>query len=263
MPDKQSPPQYGWLRQIKRDLLTYDSVPLLGTPPEFPWKELSETLSKALSCENMAISPSEFRIRTANDLLDGLGTPYQQLNITITPLEGILHWVMAQQDIAQLISWFLKEQVTIRDKDISYGFYQYIAANAMHAITKLNATEKLTPRLSEESPLPEDHALCRDISLTFQEQTIWGRIIISPTLQESWKKYFSTIPLQKKQNLSIKKMELDVGVSIGHVNINKKQLSDIEAGDIVILDSYGEATIEIDGNILFKGKLLDKGIKIL
>lgn len=263
---------YDWLKQISPALLEKDSVPLLGFPPEFPWEQFSAKMAELLKLDDLVIKPmSLLEWRNEADLSSGLGDQASLLQFSVAPLTGNLYWMMAQDDIAFLMSMLLTHQSQppiLLDADFQQGFYNYLALETLHVISQVNFDKGLTGHLLQNTSKPDLPVLCCDIGITVQQKTIWGRLLLSSELQRSWKERYgrrTLSPSSLSSNLS-----LITHMEIGRVAMTLTEWSEVALGDFIRLDSCsaepykeGSAVLTINGTSLFRAKIKEGKVEIL
>ncbi len=271
MPAATTTQPYDWLKQISPTLLENDSIPLMGFPPEFLWKQFSAKIAELFKLNDLVIQPvSALEWRSEDDLLSGLGDAVEPLQFAVAPLNGCLWWMMAEQDVVSLMSLLLTHQtqlITSLDADFQQGFYKYIALETLHAISQLDFDKELSGRLLQKTSEPAPPSLCLDISITVQQKTGWGRLVFSPELQQSWKERYGRRTLAAPLSPAL---NLIVHLEVGRTNMTLAEWSQVSLGDFIILDSCsgephagGYVMLTASGVSLFRGELKDGGIEIL
>ncbi|WP_068467271.1 type III secretion system cytoplasmic ring protein SctQ [Candidatus Protochlamydia phocaeensis] len=269
------PLSYDWLREIKPELKALDDIPLTGAAPPFPWEDLSARIGQAFEREGFSIQPKELMWRSKEQLYEGLGDAPFPLTFAIPSLRGTVCWVMPEQEMAVLETWLLTKEshpISFQDRALSESFYRFLALETLYHMSQLAFDKTIAPVLMKESTLPAEDSLCLDISLSFQEQTIWGRLIISPDLRRSWVEYYAqkgTSELSQKMAQSI---EVILHIEAGKTSFSLQDWKAVSLGDFVLLDHCslnpqdfftGRVMLTINGRLAFRGKLKDGNIKIL
>lgn len=260
---------YGWLKRVSPELLQRDQIPLIGSPPPFPWQELSRLLAKQLQIQDLVIQPSNaYEWRTADQLTSGLGDQLSILSVEVAPSGGTLHWVMSTPDVAQLMSMLLNPQAAeppLIEKDLMEGFYHFIALEVINILPHLNFDKTLSAHI-KTSELPKAPSLCLNVSLTVRQKIYNGCLVISPELQQNWKNRYAKRTLEVPLSREI---ELLVHLEAGRVNFLLSEWKQIKAGDFLVLDACslqangeGIVTLTVDNIPMYRGKLKDGNIKI-
>lgn len=266
---------YDWVREIKPGLKKLDSIPLTGATPPFPWDEFSSRLARSVDREGLTIQPGEIGWRAKENLYDGLGDSPFPLVFSIPSLQGQICWVMPSQEMATLAALLLTKEshpLTLHDPALTESFYHFLALEVLYNLTQVSFDKTLTPILSNQKTLPNQDSLCWDISLRLQDQTLWGRLIISPEFRRSWVEHFAH---QQETSVLSQQMAQMIDVVI-HVEAGKTHLSlaewkAVQLGDFILLDSCSLDTARLDGRVMltingraaFRAKLKDKTLKIL
>lgn len=263
---------YDWVKEISPDLKQLDAIPLTGSPP-FPWEEFSERLSKAFEREGLTIQPGETVWKKKEELLEGLGDAPYPLTLTIPSLRGEVYWVMPAQEIDLLAALILTKEshpLAFHDPDLTESFYRFLALEILYHLTQTSFDKSLSPVLTHPRSLPDQNALCKDISITVNDHTIWGRLILSPDFRSSWAEHFAHTPILSEEMGRL--IETTVHLEAGKCHLTREEWNSIQLGDFILLDSCSlKATDHFSGNVMltihdrpaFRAKLKDGTLKIL
>jgi len=266
---------YDWIREIQPILKDLDTVPLTGAAPPFPWEELSKRLSQTFDREGLIIEPGELAWRTKEQLYEGLGNAPIPLVFAIPTLRGQVDWVMPEQEIALLEAILLTKEshpLSFQNPSLRDSFYRFFAIEILYNLSQVSFDKAIAPILSKQPPSPPIDALCLDISLKYKEHVLWGRLVISPELRQSWVDHYSSNgPTKLSQELS-ESVFITAHLEAGHSKMSLKQWQGVQEGDFVILDSCsldpdhlmnGRVIITVNGRQAFRAKLKDHQVKIL
>lgn len=261
---------YDWLKQIPSALLQLDSTPLVGFAPPFPWTQFSDSLKVLFQLPSLTIKPADaLQWRLEPDLLSGLGDRPVPLQISETTTGGYLCWVMAEQDIASLMTLLLSQQATpsaVIDPDFMQGFYHFIALEALNTISQIDYDHSLSLHIVSHAQMPKEAALCLDILFSIGEKSYAGRLILSPELQKGFKQRFAH---RTQDSTLLRSIDLEVRLEAGRTSLTPSALKKLSPGDFVLLDSCslkpngnGSVVLSIHGIPLFRGELEENGIKL-
>lgn len=261
---------YDWIKQIPPDLLPKDTSPIIGYPPPFPWDEFSKRMAQLLELEDLKIQPiSMLEQRSEKDLSAGLGRTVS-LQLSIAPAAGSLWWIMNEEDITLLMSLLLTHQAQSSlklDTEFQQGFYNFLALEVINILPQIAFEKSLSIHLLHEAVLPNNPALCLDVSITVQQRTVWGRLILSPELQESWKERYATRTLAPiiNQNLNV-----IVQLEAGRTSLKFSEWNKVALGDFIALDSYalepdghGHVLLTVGQVPFFSGEIQNGSVTIL
>lgn len=262
---------YHWLQRIEHGLKESRQIPLFGHPPAFPWETFNETLVDLLELNSLKISPSKMEWST--DPLEGFGEDLVILSVELAPVHGTAFWVIGREDLAKLTSIALSSKMAQKgfsDKSYQEGFYRYLALKACIALDGLQAFGDLSPKIGAAAQLPKE-GFCADISLSFDKQKIWGRLICSAAFQNSFKQHFALKPSLLLMSERTKNIEVSLSLEAGQVALKAEQWDDVEAGDFVLLDrclidpdtNKGSLNLSFSGIPLFRARIKDEELKIL
>lgn len=264
---------FHWLREIKEELKTRNTIPLTSAPP-FPWDELASHLAHTFECSHLEIVPKELTWRAKDELLDDLNQPLSAVNFTISPLKGQLCWVVSEAEVNLLASLLLTKEsnpLTIQDQSFKESFYRYLILETLHAISQTSFEPSLVPMLTEQDHLPSEDSLCLDINFSIDQRTFWGRLIISSVLRKSMACYFSQREISHSAQELAKTVEIPLHLEIGQVQLPLAEWKKVSLGDFIILDRCslhapdfdGEVMLTVHGKPAFKGEIEGDHVKII
>jgi flagellar motor switch protein FliN/FliY len=262
---------YSWIKRVPPALLQRDSKPLVGYPPEFPWEKFSKEIGKVFGAQEISITPAQIcEWREAEALFSGIGDRHHVLKFSITPLTGNAFWVIAEDDIALLMSMMVTQQevpIESLDQDFKQGFYHFLALEVINTFTAIGFDKGLTPHLESNTGLPNETCLSLDVSITIKQRTLLGRLILSPDLLQSWKERYA----QRTINASIAQdVTITVCLEAGRISLKSSEWTKVALGDFITLDSCtlkstgeGRIMLTVQGFPCFRGKVKEGNIKIL
>lgn len=264
-----------WIKWIPGDLLKLDESPLLGYAPPFPWEAFATQLMKFLQIEGLKLEPSPVVWRSSEDILSGFDDQYKSISGSVVPLEGSFHWVMTNRDIKRLMSLLIakeKEPIEEIDPPFEDAFFRFLTIEAINAFEKTDFDKKISTTISAQSVIPSSPALGLDISILWQDEHFWGRLLISPELRRSWQQRF----LQKQASDAYKasmaeKLQVDVHLEGGKLSLRPSEWKGIHLGDVLLLDACsldpgedkGRVMLTVNAIPFFRAKIKQGSIKIL
>jgi flagellar motor switch protein FliN/FliY len=116
----------------------------------------------------------------------------------------------------------------------------------------------------------EESCFVIDISATFGEKTLWGRILLTESFRKAWKSYFAHLgPPALTEEMKAHIMT-EVSLEVAHARLGYEEWKKAKAGDFVLLDrcSYdpqehkGAVVLTLNQKPVFRGRLKEGGIKI-
>lgn len=265
-----------WIRQIPGELYQLDEKPLLGFPSPFPWPAFSSNLAQSLQINSLSFAPGDLQWRTEPELFSGLGDRLKTLSLAVSPFTGGVWWVMPEQGISRLMHALLSTNTHVFSENIDEGFfkafYQFLAAEAINSIEKIDFDKKLAPTVLKEVYLPAEACLCLDVSIAIDNEVIYGRLLLSQAFRKSWMQHYTQE--QKKLALSspiADSLDVVIHIEAGKINLKPSEWKQIVPGDFVILDSCsldadedkGRVMLVINGTPFFRAKIKQGSLKIL
>lgn len=272
-----TPQPYNWIRKIPGDLFNLDEKPLLGFPPSFDWDKFSAELNRALQTSDISIKPGDLQWLSKEDLFAGLGDKLRGLSLTINPVPGPVWWVMPEFAVAHFMELLLVKQpetaseITI-DEDFLKASCQFLAIEAITAFEKTDFDKKLEPLVLRSADLPAEPCLCLDVSISFKQETFYGRLCLSTAFRKAWMQRY----LLQKATLALSSpiadaLDVIIHLEAGRIDMKPSEWQQIAIGDYVLIDSCsidpdedkGRVMLVINGTPCFRGKLKQGSLKIL
>ncbi len=264
---------YEWLKQLDPAVFAADKTPLLGHPLPFPYDKFADALAKNLELKDCQIRCLSTRWVNAEQLTEGLAAPVIPLSISVSPLAGELTWLFAHQDVAQLMAKVLKRKEELfADQEFENGFYKFIALEALSAFNAVVPDRSILPHLTDQAELPNTLSLCRDFVIAIEGAEFFGRLVIPQVFHQSWCELFAerqtTSPLDEK---IAEHLALPVALEAGKTSLTYEELSSLQLGDFIVLDTCtmdpieqkGRVILSIHGHPLFRARFKQHELRIL
>lgn len=269
-------PLSSWLKQIPGDLYKLDEKPLLGFPPEFPWKTFSSNLANSLQIKALSIKAENVQWRAETELFEGLNDGLKILPLAVNPLEGLIWWVMSEQGAYRLMNLLLNNHSKPSSDPIEDSFFKaffhFLAAEVIQSFEKVDFDKKLAPVVLQEFHLPKEACLGMDIPIAIGDELIYGRLLLSQPFRKSWMQRYA----QQQKSLALlspiaEAIQVVVHLEAGKINLKPSEWKRIAAGDFIILDSCsiepnedkGRVMLTINGSPFFRAKIKQGSLKIL
>lgn len=263
-----------WLQDIENALQVVSEVPLWGFPPPFPWEKCSEQIATLFQLHDLKISHKQTHFLKAEDLASGLGANPIKASIELSPLQGNALWLLPAEDVAKFTQLILAPQNSMKgfaSSQFQEGFYRYLLLNILEQIDQFKAFDDLSIKLGSAQAIPQEGALCIDISIFHPKMTLWGRLICPPLFQHAFKQHFSQRHLSLISSPTAKTIDLSLKLEIGQSFLSYAQWKTVEAGDVIVLDrcTYdphshkGTVTLVLEQAPLFRARLKENHLKIV
>jgi len=265
---------YYWLRKISSHLQELDEIPLFGSTPAFNWEHLSSSLSARLGVQGLTIAEKTRKWRSNEDLKDGLGDNIITLPIDLGPLSGRAYWIMPHESVAKLTSWMMTGHTKARPLSsdvLTEGFYRYLLLQTLDSASAEGSLQQLSILLNDPAPFPETDAFCIDVEIDFNKQSCWGRLVIEPALQRSWRAHFSEPQADYIPTKIAQITELTASIKIGAVQLSAQNCKALKRGDFIALDTgtyhprkeTGAAYLMVGKTALFQVKVKHNKIQLI
>ena len=258
-------------RELERLLVDLDETPLLGGGSSFPSEEVAAKLREILHLDELSIDIDPPLWRTLEERFAGIGSPHRDLHFIASPLEAGFGISFSQQDLSALMHLILggtRHTPLLTDGPLSDAFLHFLALEALYATKMSNFPSGLTIQLDPGGALNDQPTLTLDIRLHCQGQTAVARLFLPEKLLKEWRQHTAGQPHLTKE--TARAIELDLGVTVGSVELNEKAWQRIHEGDLIVLDHCtvdpeslsGKATLTLDGHALYTGALSEQGVEI-
>ena len=257
MNEKKTSKSYDWLRQIPSSLLLEDQIPLLGSPPRFPWEEFSAKFSQALGVKDFSISFKDIQWRSEKDFFIEIANPVS-LQFLVNGIEDAFSWIMSKADISAVIAYLIHGEINpqlVTDEDMFSAFYQFMAIEALHTISSLDFDPSLSIHLVEKKEFPKGAALCLDVEIHFLNKIILGRFLFSSNFRKSWAERYASKKTSYNDSFFASQLNLTLHIEVGQLQVSRNLWDKIQLGDFVLIDNcwIDPNSHEGQGRLLLKG----------
>ncbi|MGL5263747.1 MAG: type III secretion system cytoplasmic ring protein SctQ [Candidatus Rhabdochlamydia sp.] len=252
-----------WVHQIHHTLQEMQEIPLWGNPPNIPWDACIQEVASFLQTPDLSLVVGDTQLLSEEKIALGLGSHPIVAAIQLTPIAEQCFWIIAQEDIAFLISLALTEnqnQKAINSPSFQEGFYRFLLLEIIKAIDSLKPFSDLSLKMGALShALPKENCICMDIGIHHPKKVIWGRIVCPVSFNQAFKAHFANTAFSIYESNLSKDLYLPISAKIGHTQLTLSQWEKIAVGDFLILDtcSYfpdaakGTATLFLEQTPLF------------
>lgn len=264
---------YSWLSHVSEEVKNLDSIPLLGSPPPFPWEEYSAILSKSFQINDLKIIPGETKWREKEDLLTRLGKTPICYPLSVSPLEDSIYFAIPKEELRELLLLSIHSEpdlALLEQEQLLNEFYKFVILEAALSLAKVKFDPSLSVQLEEVAEIPDTTCLCIDIEIHTPSKTFQARLLCTPTFQKSFQKKYTSPSLSYPPGLS-EVVSVPVHVVCGSATLSRKEWKACSPGDFLVLDSCtidpsqdkARVVLMVQDTPLFRGKIKDGNIKIL
>ncbi len=264
-----------WLKKIEPEILEQLGKEYTTTsPPRFPLSELAGKIQSTFSLGDLELAYGLSEWKPHDSLLSGFGQNPILLPLQVTPLEGTLFWIMAQEDIKKILSWIKlssNKSIAFEHPDLIKGVYRYVTLEILDKIHELKNWTDFSIKLTDKQSF-EETLYTIDLSIKKGEDLVWGRLAVSATLKRSFENHFAikTISLKNLEN-HIGDISLSLSMNIGNVELTQGELKSLSVGDFIVPDSIhynpklerGNIRVMMGEKALFVAKPKDDQIKLM
>ena len=261
------------LKSIEYALEELQTIPLWGSPPAFPWEIFSENLTKNLE-QDIVLSHHQTAWRSKNELLEGMGDHPLIAPFDLSPLPGSFFFVMPKENQATLTQLLLTKEGKSKgfsDETLSSGFAHFVFLNVLDTFNQLNLYGNLTASFAEETPLPEEGALCIDVSIKCGNKSLWGRVLCPRETHASFQSYFTMEKPPFLSDPTFASLPLSLHLEVGNTTLTASEWQQVDVGDFILLErcTYdvaqrrGTAILALANTPLFDVRIKEGEAKIL
>ncbi len=244
-----------------------DESPLLGTS-FFDSRTFSKKLLDRLEIPDLHIEEKQTKWVSTDDLFKGLGENIEYIPFTLSPIETEAFWVMSQEDIEKICTFFLtkdEKHKGFTSQILQEGYYHYLLLETFDILKEMPLFDHLSPKLHFDAPKPSLPALVKDIEIKFKNFVCWGKLIFPSSFQKSWKTYFHKLLPDPVHPEIARNCTLTVGLKIGEITLTENEISSLKAGDFVLFEhsSYdiktkqGSAVLTLNTHSLLQVSIQD------
>ncbi|MCI0381460.1 MAG: type III secretion system cytoplasmic ring protein SctQ [Chlamydiae bacterium] len=261
------------IKSVDFALKELGTTPIWGFPPSISWEDLANNFAQVFHVNKCKISPSQTQFRKKENLLDGFEKKNHLISILLTPLTGKAFWILGQQDAAKLTAKLLLEEKAAKGfstDSLRQGFHFFLCLKALGILQKEAMFEDFSFKMEEAISLPEENAFSIDISIYLDTLKIWGRLIISNELKESFKQHFALRKTDLLREKRIQDLFFPLKMEIGNVTIPLPKWKKISVGDLILLDKCslnpdewkGICNVSLANTSLFQARIKANEVKI-
>ena len=262
-----------WIKHLTTCVEESQDSPIFGHPPAFDLDLLTTQLKSTLHLEDFEVATSKEGFRKESDLLQDLGEEPSVIPIALSPVSGNLFWAMSQEDIEQFSSWTLtheQKQFNFTDPDMQKGYYHFCITSALLSLRNSQIYPDLSPKI-EKATLVKEKSFTLDVSLSHDGKSVWGRIIIPKSFQESFKAHYNQKLPSLRDLKSKSEILLHTPLIAGSVSLIASELKALNEGDFIVLDQCtfhpkskkGYLLLNLSNHPLFQLKLKEDHLKVL
>jgi len=263
-----------WLKTLEGAIEEAKIIPLWGSPPLFPWKDLSKKLAALFEQKSFEISHQKTQWLPPKEFTIGMGDDPLIQPFALSPLPGDFFWVMPLQSKKTLTTLLLTKDQKIdafSEHTLQEGFFQFVCLSVCDTFNQNTPYGNLSASLIDDSTLPQEQALCIDISISCSGQTLWGRVICPRETQQSFKTHFAMEKPPLFSDPSYGSIPIGLHLEAGSTTMTAKQWTAVKPGDFVLLDrctfnlenNRGNALLVLGSTPLFDIRIKDGEVKIL
>lgn len=250
---------FPWLQKLSKELLSFNDSPLLGQIP-FPWEDFSKKLAEQMRIEGCEIKPHSTKWEPFER-----SDEMQIFSFQVAPLSGELFWIMDQKEMVKLVALFTfseTQDLGFSSQILQEGYYHFLLTQSLDLICSYPLFKDFSAQMKSDGTLP-GFLLSREIQITYQEKSVYGKLALSAEFQQSWASYIKSHP--PSPTLWEKALSIPLSVIIAEVEITKENLESCKKGSYLLLDeitynpdtNQGSATLVAESIPLFSLSIED------
>ena len=267
---------YDWLKTVQATLVEKKELTYSGAPKGFAWDLLSQKLGSRFGLQDLTIQGTDPQWGTQEQFHQTTGKSGWPLSFALGDLPGTVTFLLSKDDIGVLLGIALSKQPKgnlYPDEEFLEAFYQFLAIEALAALTSSGFDASIAPRLiSDPAPQSTGKMLGMQVSVSTSGRVIQGQLIAPEDFALAWNERFKAAKQQKEISPEMANtLELIIHLEAGEATMTRQELSQIKQGDFLILNSCsvvpgqdgGQIILTTKGVPLFRGILQRDTIKIL
>jgi len=259
-----------FLKNLEGALEELQEIPLFGSPPPFSWEAFSDALSQLFEDKTFSLTHHKTEWLEKENITTGMGTNPLIQPFALSPLPGTLLLIMPKESKEILLEQILTKK-NLSDETLEEGFFNFLCLNFMNTFNQMGIYGNLTTTLSDDHEMPDEGALCIDVSVQLNDKPLWARIAIPCTVHASFRTHFTMEKPPFIVDPALQMMPLSLKFQIGSTTLPAKDWKNIQIGDLLLLDrctydlenQKGNAQLCLGSVPLFAIRIKEKEIKIL
>ncbi|MBS0621480.1 MAG: hypothetical protein JSR80_00765 [Verrucomicrobia bacterium] len=251
--------------KIEASLLALDAIPLVGTPPPFPFAAFEQALAKFFQLQKVTLQcePPQWITHAPNTSLSAF------FCLVATPLDLPFYLSFDRAEITLLLKAMLHlddAAAALHDPTLHSTLVHFAIASGLAMLGAANYPGNLKIHLANHESLPPNEVLCIDFAVVLETQTLRGRLLLPPPFLTKWRQHF----LSSASTKISKQLGVEMGLEGGKVEISAEQWKSLKLGDILLLDSctvspnncQGPVALTYEGKALLNGELTASGLQL-
>jgi flagellar motor switch protein FliN/FliY len=263
---------YDWLKYVEKTLVQADAIPLLGNSAPFPLSELQKSLQELFEVP-LNLEVKEWHWLNVEEMLRDFDREDIQLTLKAEPLLGEFYVMIKQRDLCKLSSWFIlkkKSNAPLLSGDFLQGFASFVALKSLDQLEKLDYFQGLNFKLMSHGEKPIEKALCLDVQLQYEKETLSFKLALSESFKRGWVQRLSSNPPHFSPE-SLESTQVSCHLDIAKLAFSIDEWQDVKSGDFIPLqgsnldlkNQTGSFTLSMNHLPLYRVRLKEKGLKIL
>lgn len=235
-----TPFSFDWLTVVSEELKKTDAIPLLGSPPPFPWEKFALQLSHQLQGLDLKIEAGCPQWCLAEDVWRNIDSP-QITVIGMAKESAKAYWGMSHETVRLLFSILLgveREALDGLDSEYLAAFYRFTGLEVLYALGQISYEPALGLHITDIETYQPTEALCSDIAIYIGNRCLYGRIVFSKLWCQALQKRYRIQWEQAIQSSALaSQVKLPIHAEIGRIAMTQRQWAGVKSGDFIVLDS--------------------------
>ena len=225
------------LKQYSPKLLELDQIPLTYVLKDFPWSSFSSELAEKFECESFNISLQKSEWAEKEPLLDGFDQ-VDTFQFFIPAVESTVELIMNKNSMQNLHSLLLGNEINqsiFNDKSFAESFHAFIFLELIKTFNLVSPNIQLEPVFNRAKELKKAHAyFILTLLISCHSQQFIAKLILSKETLIKLTQNYKELKLRDLcQNSDLM---IPASIEVGYVCLTPKELSELNCGDVIILD---------------------------
>jgi hypothetical protein len=161
--------------KISPPIQELNTIPLFGNAPALNLEILSNKLRNAFGIADFSIRLKAQKWKEKSEITEGLKGKLVTTSFLLFPIDSPIYWTLTKTNLDKFTSDMLSEKPSKKaftSSVLQEGYYRFLNLEILSVLQTLEPIEQLSLQLSDDEPIFNEDAICIDIEITFNDNTI-------------------------------------------------------------------------------------------